>query len=93
MGCPHCQRPVNAEPLRDEAMRVFVLRLAKLIERGKVAPAALAEKLRIFACDLYDDVERETSQWYPLWMLDLIDPEEDDEEAQPSGKEEKREDA
>lgn len=73
--CPHCQRPVNAKPVRDEAMRSFVLRLAVLVDRGKVAPATLAKNLYDLARDLNEDVRRETarSSW-PLILLEMLDP-------------------
>lgn len=77
MGCPHCDGPVNVRPVRDEAMRAFVLRLAVLIERGNVAPILLAEKMRRLAADLRDSVREDTarSSW-PLLLLERLDPED-----------------
>lgn len=85
IGCPHCERPVNAQPVRDRALRVFVIRLLALLERGKVAPATLIEKLGILSADLYEDETRETSHWYPVWMLGRLDPEECTEDARTDG--------
>lgn len=76
MGCPHCARPVNAQPVRDRALRAFVIRLLALLEGGRVAPATLIEKLGILCADLYEDETRETSHWYPVWMLGRLDPEQ-----------------
>lgn len=61
MGCPSLRPPrENAKPVRDQAMRAFVLRLVKVLEDGRVAPAMLIEKPEVLACDFYEDVTRET---------------------------------
>lgn len=77
MGCPHCDGPVNAKPVRDEAMRAFVVRLAVLIERGNVAPARLVEKLRVLAADLHESVREDTARsLWPLLLLERLDPQD-----------------
>jgi len=88
IGCPQCEGPVNARPVRDQAMRALLLRVADLIEGGRVAPADFVKRLRISAIDLYEGMQADlAAACYPVSMLDDLDPGEPeaDEEDEPKG--------
>lgn len=88
IGCPHCEGPVNAKPVRDEALGAFASRLAELIERGKVAPAELVKDLRILSADLYESTRYDISRSaYPLSMLEGLDPDEPEPDEEEESKE------
>lgn len=81
IGCPQCEGPVNTRPVRDQAMRAVLLRVADLIEGGKVAPADFVKRLRIIAIDLYEGMQADLAfSCYPLEMLDDFDAGEDEAE-------------
>lgn len=84
IGCPHCDGPVNAKPIRDQALNAFALRVAELIEGGKVAPAEFVKVLRILAADLYLATEADLAiGCYPLSMLEGLEPAEPEPEDEP----------